>query len=113
MEIFDKELVLVPILEEEHFFVLVIIRPGLVARPDSHDKPFILVLDSLWRKQNKAVDKIRQYLKGEWRRKHCSGEQHNHQYEFNTSEMITVRPNPPKQPNGFDCGKCFSPSFEG
>ena len=90
-QLFDKNLVLIPICEYSHWFMVVLVRPG-------EEQPCMMVLDSLGGDNTRAVDIVKKYLEIEGREK--LGEK----ALMNLKEMKVIRPNIPQQKNGFDCG---------
>ena len=106
-DLFSKDLVFVPICESSHWYLLIIVRPGLVQPGsedvNSRDKPYIVVLDSMGGCKGLAVNNIRQYLEEEWRSRKCLHADEL-QYEFNDREMKTLKPTKPEQQNYSDCG---------
>jgi len=90
-QLFNKNLVLIPICECSHWYMVVLVRPGA-------EQPCMMVLDSLGGDNTRAVYIIMKYLEIEGREK--LGEK----ALVNLKEMKVVRPNIPQQRNGFDCG---------
>jgi sentrin-specific protease 7 len=72
VDLFSKELIVIPICENSHWYLVLIIRPGLIIHPvDSEERrtrgdPFIIVLDSLGDNKTTAVNILRNYLNLEW-----------------------------------------------
>jgi len=111
VDLFSKDLVIVPICEHDHWYLVVIIRPGLIVNPVKSEErilkgePFVLVLDSIGGTKSAAVTNIRHYLaQCEWRKKKCTGEEPSKEFDFTAAEMRTIRPRKPEQQNGSDCG---------
>ena len=75
IDLFSKDMIIVPICELGHWFQVIVIRPGLIVNaPDSEARsiqgePFIFVLDSLGNEQEEAVTNIMEYLSLEWQAK--------------------------------------------
>ena len=70
INIFKKNLVVFPICKDCHWFLILVVKPGMVAYPNQKNnggEPMIIVLDSLGRSQNQSVKMIREYLAEEWR----------------------------------------------
>ena len=94
VNIFEKNLLIFPICENHHWFLIVVVKPGLVTTPkerNNNGEPLILVLDSLGRHQDGAVSYIRKYLAKEWRDKRsqdCGGQT----FKFSEQQIKTVRP---------------------
>jgi len=110
VDLFSKDFVIVPICEHDHWYLVVIIRPGLIVNPVKSEErilkgePFVLVLDSIGGTKSAAVTNIRHYLACEWRKKKCAGEEPSKEFSFTAAEMRTIRPRKPEQENGSDCG---------
>ena len=105
VNLFEKEFIIFPICEGNHWFLIVAILPRLAtlapgsAARRGGGEPLVLVLDSLNRPQTGAVADIRSYLALEWAARGGGG---NH--TFDTGVMKTLRPRKPEQQNGDDCG---------
>ena len=70
VNIFQKNLLVFPICTNNHWFLIVVVKPNLVACPDeknNNGEPSIIVLDSLGGSQGTSVRLIREYLAEEWR----------------------------------------------
>lgn len=110
VDLFEKDLVIVPICEHSHWYLVVLINPGLISIPAKSverimkGEPFVIVLDSLGGSKNSAVANLRQYLACEWRNKKCTGQDTSEELEFSSREMRTIWPSKPEQHNGSDCG---------
>jgi len=90
-DLFNKNLVIIPICELSHWYMVVLVRPG-------GEQPCMMVLDSLGGDNTRAVDIIKEYLKIEGRVKLGKTAL------MNREEMKVVRPDIPQQRNGYDCG---------
>jgi len=107
VNLFEKNMVIIPICEHSHWYLVIAIRPGLITIPvGSEDRikkgePFMIVLDSMGGNKTAAVSNIRHYLAAEWKAKMCGDEE---EFEFSSKEMRTVRPSKPEQENYTDCG---------
>jgi len=107
VNLFEKNMVIIPICEHSHWYLVIAIRPGLITIPvGSEDRvkkgePFMIVLDSMGGNKTAAVSNIRHYLAAEWKAKMCADEE---EFEFSSKEMRTVRPSKPEQENYTDCG---------
>ena len=73
LDIFEKNLLVIPICEEKHWYLVLVVKPGLVAYPErqrinGEEEPLILLLDSYYEgyKWVKTVENIRDYLAEEW-----------------------------------------------
>ena len=69
VNIFDKDLIIIPICEHSHWFLIVVVKPGLVStlgNINNNGEPLILVLDSMGGNKSTAVRYIREYLSEEW-----------------------------------------------
>jgi len=110
VNLFEKNMVIIPICEHSHWYLVIAIRPGLITIPmgseERHTKgePFMIVLDSMGGNKTTAVSNIRHYLSAEWKAKMCGEEGDEDEYEFTSKEMRTVRPQKPEQENYSDCG---------
>ena len=91
-QLFDMNLVLIPICENSHWYMVVLITPG-------GQQPRMLVLDSLGKERNMTVDIIMDYLQME-------KEEHkgNGRFADNFERMAVETPTLTMQDNGFDCG---------
>ena len=93
-DIFEKNLLIFPICKHSHWFLIVVVKPGLVASPkerNNNGEPLIILLDSLGEGQSTAVRFIREYLEEEWRTKKsaaCGGQA----FKFSSKEMKTIKP---------------------
>ena len=70
VNIFQKNLLVFPICTNSHWFLIVVVKPGLIVCPDeknNNGEPSIIVLDSLGGSQGTSVRLIREYLAEEWR----------------------------------------------
>ena len=70
VNIFEKNLLVFPICTNSHWFLIVVVKPGLIMCPDeknNNGEPSIIVLDSLGGSQGTSVRLIREYLAEEWR----------------------------------------------
>jgi len=117
VDLFSKNLLVIPICEHSHWYLIVVVRPGLITIPlDNPEErvtkgePFIIVLDSMGGTKNAAVSNIRQYLAQEWRTRKvelADGEELPEYQElptFSSKEMRVLRPSKPEQNNYSDCG---------
>jgi len=109
VDLFSKDMVIVPICEHSHWYLVVVIKPGLInsavesEERTNNGEPFVIVLDSLGGTKTSAVTNIQQYLRCEWRKKKCAEEGDTEEFSF-SSEMRTVRLRKPEQENWSDCG---------
>ena len=71
VDLFSKQLVVVPVCEHSHWYLVVVARLDLVARVEGEGEegPFMFVLDSLGGQQEAAAEVVRAYLAQEWRAK--------------------------------------------
>jgi hypothetical protein len=110
VNLFEKNMVIIPICEHSHWYLVIAIRPGLITIPVGSEErvrkgePFIIVLDSMGGNKTAAVSNIRHYLAAEWKAKMCGEEGDEEEFEFSSKEMKTVRPVKPEQENYSDCG---------
>jgi len=115
IDIFSKRMLIFPICDEDHWFVIIVCNPGLVlsqkrqadfevARKKQQKlegrgvNPFLLVLDSLSGTHSTALNKIRSYLQFEYM------ERKNYPLTFGRDKMNEKHPEIPLQPNSCDCG---------
>ena len=116
INIFEKRMLIFPICEESHWYLVIVCNPGHVLsqtrEKDFETKrsyqqkygetrgfnPFIMVLDSLGGSHSTAVAKIRSYLTFE----HL--EKKNIPLNFGKEKMAEKHPPIPLQPNSCDCG---------
>lgn len=116
INIFEKRMLVFPICEESHWYLVIVCNPGHVLS-QSREKdfetkrsyqqkygetkgynPFIMVLDSLGGNHSSAISKIRQYLSFE----HL--EKRKLPLNFGKEKMGEKHPPIPYQPNSCDCG---------
>ena len=116
VDIFDKRMLIIPICEESHWYVVIVCNPGYVLsatrekefeKKRSYQKnygetkgnnPFIMVLDSLGGSHSTAVSKIRSYLTFEHLEKKKIPK------NYGKEKMGEKHPPIPLQPNSCDCG---------
>ena len=66
-------MVIFPICQESHWFLIIAVKPGLIQKPADPEErltrgdPFLILLDSMGGYNEKAVSIIRQYLSCEWK----------------------------------------------
>ena len=94
VNIFEKNLLVFPICTNSHWFLIVVVKPGLVGCPDeknNNGEPSIIVFDSLGGSKGTSVRLIREYLAEEWRTRmsaSCGGKT----FQFSASQMRTMTP---------------------
>ena len=116
INIFDKRMLIFPICEESHWYLVIVCNPGHVlsatrdkdfeAKRSYQQKygetkghnPFLMVLDSLGGSHSTALSKIRSYLTFE----HL--EKKKMPRNFGKEKMAEKHPPIPLQPNSCDCG---------
>jgi len=116
IDIFEKRMLIIPICEESHWYLVIVCNPGHVlsqSREKDFEKkrkyqkdveetkgrnPFIMVLDSLGGSHSTAVSKIRSYLMMEHLEKRKLPK------NFGKDKMGEKHPPIPYQPNSCDCG---------
>ena len=72
VDLFSKQLVVVPVCERSHWFLVVVARLDLVEGEGGREEeegPFMFVLDSLGGRQEEAAEAVEGYLAMEWRAK--------------------------------------------
>ena len=110
LNLFEKNLIIFPICEHSHWYLVIAVRPHLVTLPlDGDDReqqgePLFIVLDSLGGNKSAAVTNIRHYLAQEWRLKESSKNPDVDCPDFSSKMMKTIRPKKPEQENFSDCG---------
>ena len=105
INIFQKKMLVIPVCEHSHWFLVLVVMPGLVTSPDVTNKnrePLLITLDSLGKDQTNTVKVIRQYLSMEWRARWSQG-QGGH-FQFSEVDLKHIQPRTPLQKNGYDCG---------
>jgi len=106
--IFDKDFVIVPINDNDHWYVVVICFPGLITSKVEGGKvkrPIMLIMDSLEDGiKERVVKALRSYLSCEWREKMVKTGREKDQRDFKEEDMPSVCPEIPQQPNLTDCG---------
>ena len=96
VNIFEKDFIVVPINECDHWFVVIVC---LVASSTSAKKPIMIVMDSLEDGlKNTVCNNLRTYLSLEWSAKM------NTKRDFTRDNMPVFCPNVPQQTNLTDCG---------
>ena len=111
LDIFSKRMLLFPICEEDHWYLIIVCNPGII---DVQDRittnvstgrklekelaPSILLFDSLGLTQPSAVSKIRSYLYYEYLERKGVG------LSFGRDKMKLHNLSVPLQPNECDCG---------
>jgi len=109
MDLFTKDLLIFPICENSHWYLLLVVKPGLISLPvDSEERqlkgePFVIVLDSLGRSNDRAVINIWLYLACEWEKKYGGNEEAD-AFNFYAGPFKSACPMKPHQQNGSDCG---------
>jgi len=102
VNIFEKDFIVIPINDCDHWFVIIICYPGLTCQKIEGAtvmQPLMLVLDSLEDGMKESVcDDLRSYLTSEWTEKMKTTR------EFTTSTMPGFCPRVPQQNNLTDCG---------
>jgi len=106
VDLFKKDILIFPICEHNHWYLVIAIKPGMVQFPEeseertTHGEPLFLVLDSLGGNKTAAVTNIRKYLNVEWSQKVNAFDD----VDFSSEQMKTIRPKKPEQENFSDCG---------
>jgi len=103
INIFSKYMLIIPVCEDEHWYLIIVCNPGLVGKrtEDYQEKslvPSIMVLDSLGSSHKKSVERIRSYLTYEY------FERFKLPQSFKDSDIKLNVPVVPHQPNSCDCG---------
>lgn len=129
VDLFDKQIIMVPVNESTHWSLTVLVHPNMAdsgapmsgsARPDEPsmdtgkaDKtdspgledlgPCILFLDSLGMHKGSAIAKVlREYLRAEYSTKHPDRPERI--FDETTMPLVDCKGLIPKQSNGYDCG---------
>ena len=93
INIFEKNLLVIPICEHSHWYLLLVVKPGLVTTAQeskNNGEPLIIVLDSMGGTKSTAVRYLREYLAQEWAGR-WSQEQ-GQTFKFSSEQMKEVRP---------------------
>lgn len=115
IDIYSKKMLIFPICDEEHWFVIIVCNPGQVLSQKNNSDfekerrrqmklegrgcdPFLLVLDSLNSTHSTALSRIRSYLQFEYM------EKKGYPLTFGRDKMEEKHPEIPQQPNSCDCG---------
>ena len=111
LDIFSKRMLLFPICEEDHWYLIIVCNPGTIDVQDQSTTgvstgrklgkeiaPSILLFDSLGLTQPSAVSKIRSYLYYEYNERKGVG------LSFGRDKMKLHNLSVPLQPNECDCG---------
>ena len=111
LDIFSKRMLLFPICEEDHWYLIIVCNPGIIdvqhqstngvstgRKLGKEIAPSILLFDSLGLTQPSAVSKIRSYLYYEYLERKGVG------LSFGRDKMILHNLSVPLQPNECDCG---------
>ena len=70
VDVFSKDMIIIPICENSHWYLVIVIKPGLILRDEEDNlEPYVLVFDSLGGGGSSAVDNVREYLDQEWKAK--------------------------------------------
>lgn len=114
VDLFEKDMLIIPICEESHWYLLLVVRAGMIFSPfnikerKEKGEPFFIVLDSMKERQSTAVKNIRRYLAVEWNKKKCGGVKSSKAWltelDVSSKRMSVVRPKKPEQENSSDCG---------
>ena len=111
LDIFSKRMLLFPICEEDHWYLIIVCNPGIIdvkdqitagvstgRRLEKEVAPSILLFDSLGLTQPSAVSKIRSYLYYEYLERKGVG------LSFGRDKLKLHNLSVPLQPNECDCG---------
>lgn len=111
VDLFDKNFLIIPVCQEEHWFVIIVCYPSEVrdydegsASPDqssdSRNRPVpgIIVMDSLGLNKKLATREVREFLDFEWRTRITVVK------DFFYHNLEEFHPKLPKQTNAYDCG---------
>ena len=93
LNIFEKNLLIIPICEHAHWYLVIVVKPGLVTTPEetnNNGEPLIILLDSLGGNKATAVKFIREYLAEEWAVKWS--QEKGQTFKFSSDQMKVVRP---------------------
>eukprot|EP00096_Caligus_rogercresseyi_P013370 TRINITY_DN6027_c0_g1_i1.p1 TRINITY_DN6027_c0_g1~~TRINITY_DN6027_c0_g1_i1.p1 ORF type:complete len:296 (-),score=35.30 TRINITY_DN6027_c0_g1_i1:487-1374(-) len=101
-DIFNKKLVIIPICQSHHWFMILICNPDCVGLEEQEQKikgePFFVLLDSFGHRRPKEIDALRTYLRHEYL------EKRKETFSFGASSMKAHYPRLPQQMNSTDCG---------
>ncbi|XP_059086226.1 uncharacterized protein LOC131882947 isoform X2 [Tigriopus californicus] len=102
VDLFTKRLVIIPVCEENHWYLIIISNPGYIKLPKEaqiiQGNPYFLVLDSLGGNHASDISKLRSYLGFEYL------EKHQNRISFGREKMVEIEPDVPQQTNSCDCG---------
>ena len=93
LNIFEKNLLVIPICEHSHWYLLLVVKPGLVTtaqETNNNGEPLIIVLDSLGGTKSTAVRYVREYLAQEWAVRYS--QERGQTFKFSSEQMKEVRP---------------------
>ena len=111
-DIFEKDYLIVPICQDDHWFAIVVCHPNQVldfdegspspdqsSEPKGKERPGIIVMDSLNLKNKRVTREVREFLDYEWRAKLVKNIK-----DFSYHNLEQYHPNLIKQTNDYDCG---------
>ena len=102
IDLFSKKLVIVPICEDNHWYVLLICNPGCVDSPPDErlvrGDPYFIVMDSLGGYHTTALSAMRSYLRYEYLARK------GRPLSLTKEKMGEVEAPVPEQDNDCDCG---------
>ena len=69
VDVFSKDMIIIPICENSHWYLVIVIKPGLILQDEADKRPFVLVFDSLGGERGRTVNIVREYFDQEWKSK--------------------------------------------
>ena len=97
VDIFEKEILLIPICEAAHWYLLAVILPGLLLVRKQRKETTIIVFDSLRGNRDDAVANMKAYLKEEL-------EDKKNIVKANIMKTLDIYPQCPQQADLSSCG---------
>ena len=102
VDLFSKKLVVIPICEDNHWYVLLICSPGCIDSPTDErlvrGDPYFIVMDSLGGYHTTALSAMRSYLRYEYL------ERKGRPLSLTKEKMGELEASVPEQDNDCDCG---------
>ncbi|OQV18596.1 hypothetical protein BV898_07421 [Hypsibius exemplaris] len=100
-DLFAFEYLVIPILNEQHWYLVIVCHPDSKAQPPK--KPIMVIIDSLHSLGSKDRHKFTCDLIAKWLGSEYFGRKGEHK-DFTEKACLRVEPKTPQQANGVDCG---------